>query len=53
MLTSTLLTGILTTLPAAPPELGKVEWSRDLDAAYAESSKSGRPVLLLFQEVPG
>ncbi len=35
------------------PELGRVEWRRDLDAARQESAKSGRPVLVLFQEVPG
>ncbi|NNC90828.1 MAG: hypothetical protein HKN82_20430 [Akkermansiaceae bacterium] len=40
-------------LPAQPVELGAVRWSRDLDAALASSAKSGKPVLLLFQEVPG
>ena len=34
-------------------ELGKVKWGRDLDAALAKSKKTGRPVLILFQEVPG
>lgn len=31
------------------PEIGTVKWNRDLDAAL----KSGKPVFLLFQEVPG
>lgn len=36
-----------------PPELGGIQWQRDLPAAYAASKQSGKPVLLLFQEVPG
>ena len=36
-----------------PRELGKVSWFRDFDEAVAESARSGKPVLLLFQEVPG
>jgi hypothetical protein len=36
-----------------PVEVGSVRWSRDLDAALAESARTGRPVFLLFQEVPG
>lgn len=36
-----------------PVEIGTVKWSRDLDAAYASSKKTGKPVFLLFQEVPG
>ena len=41
--------------PAAEerPEIGKVAWKRDLDASLDESRESGKPVLLLFQEVPG
>ncbi|MEM1107904.1 MAG: VPGUxxT family thioredoxin-like (seleno)protein, type 2 [Planctomycetota bacterium] len=42
--------------PAAadnPIEVGYVTWGRDLDAAYARSAASGKPVLVLFQEVPG
>ena len=38
---------------AAPIEVGAVHWSHDLDAALAASAESGRPVFLLFQEVPG
>lgn len=36
-----------------PIELGQVRWGRDFDAALAESGRTERPVLLLFQEVPG
>ncbi len=36
-----------------PEELGKVHWLRDLDLGKAEAQKTGRPILLLFQEVPG
>jgi len=36
-----------------PPELGHVAWSRDYAAGLARVRESGRPMLLLFQEVPG
>jgi hypothetical protein len=36
-----------------PVELGQVKWRRDFDAGLAESKRTGKPVLLLFQEVPG
>ena len=36
-----------------PVEIGHVRWGRDLDAALAASKQSGKPVLLLFQEIPG
>lgn len=36
-----------------PTELGKVSWYRDYDQALKSSKKSGKPVLILFQEVPG
>jgi len=42
--------------PAAnnnPVEVGTVSWLRDYPAALATSKKSGKPVFLLFQEVPG
>jgi hypothetical protein len=38
---------------SAPVELGRVAWRRDHDAAFAAAKESGKPVLLLFQEVPG
>jgi hypothetical protein len=34
-------------------ELGTVHWLRDFDAAVAESKRTGKPVLILFDEVPG
>ena len=34
-------------------ELGQVNWGRDLDDAKAMSAESGKPILVLFQEVPG
>ena len=37
----------------AHPELGLVRWERDFSKAVARSKKSARPILLLFQEVPG
>lgn len=41
-------------MPAThPEELGKVNWLRDLVAGKAEAEKSGKPILILFQEVPG
>lgn len=57
-----ILTALLAVSPAAcqpqpgaanPVEVGAVSWSRDHDAALAAAKKSGRPVFLLFQEVPG
>lgn len=38
---------------ALPVELGTVGWIRDLDAGLAKAAKEKKPVLLLFQEVPG
>ncbi|MEZ4319713.1 MAG: thioredoxin family (seleno)protein [Myxococcota bacterium] len=34
-------------------ELGSVTWPRGLDGAMARSKASGKPVLVLFDEVPG
>lgn len=34
-------------------ELGEVAWLRDYDRGLALASEQGKPVLLLFQEVPG
>lgn len=36
-----------------PIEVGLVNWNRDLDAALAQSKSTGKPALVLFQEVPG
>ena len=36
-----------------PKELGKVNWLRDIQQATKRSKKDNKPILLLFQEVPG
>ena len=36
-----------------PRELGDVAWNRDYAAAKKQSARTGRPLLILFDEVPG
>ena len=36
-----------------PVELGRVAWLRNFDQAHAAAATSNKPILLLFQEVPG
>ena len=36
-----------------PKELGKVNWLRNMEKAQAQSVKEQKPILILFQEVPG
>ena len=36
-----------------PIELGEVHWLRGFDAALEKAKRSDKPVLVLFQEVPG
>ena len=36
-----------------PVELGAIDWLRDFDGALEQARKSGKPMLVLFQEVPG
>lgn len=36
-----------------PVELGNVSWLRDFDDAKAASKSEGKPIFILFQEVPG
>ncbi|NJM38350.1 MAG: thioredoxin family protein [Akkermansiaceae bacterium] len=38
---------------ANPVEVGKVAWERDYHTAVKSSKDSGKPIFLLFQEVPG
>lgn len=38
---------------AGPVELGTVDWSRDYEAGLKVVKESGKPMFLLFQEVPG
>ena len=45
-------------IPAArgnlqPVELGKIGWGGDFEAANVESKQTGRPLMVLFDEVPG
>ena len=44
---------VLPSTNGQPEELGQVHWIRDLDLGRAEAQKSGKPILILFQEVPG
>jgi len=37
----------------APPEFGTIQWGRKLEPGLEKAARSDRPVLLLFQEVPG
>ncbi|MCI5058442.1 MAG: thioredoxin family protein [Flavobacteriales bacterium] len=36
-----------------PEELGSVNWLRDYDQALLNAKEKGKPILILFQEVPG
>jgi len=36
-----------------PVEVGAVHWLRSYDEAQAKSKKEGKPILILFQEIPG
>ncbi len=39
--------------PSQAVETGSVHWHRDFDAACQVAKKQDKPVLLLFQEIPG
>lgn len=39
--------------PNNPVEVGHVNWSRDYQGALHTSRETGKPIFLLFQEVPG
>jgi hypothetical protein len=39
--------------PKPPVKVGLVRWGRDLEQCLVTSETSGKPVFLLFQEVPG
>ena len=36
-----------------PVELGNVHWLRSYDDAQLKSKTEGKPILILFQEIPG
>jgi len=49
-----LMGSYLNPLPAQKViELGEVKWLRDIREAISNSKQSGKPILILFQEVPG
>lgn len=37
----------------SPIEFGRVRWEREFDAAATRARDSGKPLFVLFQEVPG
>lgn len=39
--------------PALPPELGRVPWERDFPTALAKAGREKKPLMVLFDEVPG
>ena len=39
--------------PVDPVELGTVKWLRNYDTAVAKAKATNKPLLILFQEVPG
>ncbi|MEM7782232.1 MAG: hypothetical protein AAF939_08615 [Planctomycetota bacterium] len=41
------------TIALSQPELGAVKWTRDLDVAAKKSARTGKPLFVQFQEVPG
>ena len=45
--------GVTDVTGTTPVELGRVRWERDFGAALKRAQKDQRPVLVLFQEVPG
>ncbi len=52
-LSALLMSALSCSSEPTPVEIGKVAWKRDFEAALGESKESGKPVFLLFQEVPG
>lgn len=46
-------TAMIKTPKNQPEELGAVNWRRDFDQSFADANQVGKPVLILFQEVPG
>lgn len=48
-----ILLPVLMTAQTNPVELGDVHWLRNMDEAKARSKKEGKPILILFQEIPG
>ena len=36
-----------------PEELGQVKWLRNYEVALKQAKAAGKPIMLVFQEVPG
>ena len=36
-----------------PVELGRVQWERNFPKGLARAKRTGKPIMLIFQEVPG
>jgi hypothetical protein len=53
LLTGTIFAQTRTKVEGQREELGKVSWFRDYDEALSASKEANKPVLILFQEVPG
>jgi hypothetical protein len=53
LLTAFLIMAVSVEANENPIEVGSVHWGRDLDKAFTTSDETGRPVFVLFQEVPG
>ena len=51
--TFSLISALWLTKDSTPEELGTVKWERDYQEAIEESKTSKKPILILFQEVPG
>ena len=43
----------VTAYGANPVEIGTINWGRDIEKARKDAKASGKPIFLLFQEVPG
>ena len=44
---------LMVTAMTAPIELGRVDWQRKIEPSLEKAQKDGKPVFLLFQEIPG
>lgn len=53
MLATLALTTAVAAQDGPTTELGRIEWQRDYRAATAAAKAAKKPLLLLFQEVPG
>lgn len=52
-LTAAMVLAASSCMAQGPRELGRIDWERDFPAAREAAKRSSKPILLLFQEVPG